>query len=205
MNSADSANVRIKVDPQMKNFAQDLTDEYAGYGRGEVGKSIDDFIASVGDDGSVSVRDAIKFRRLVDKMRGSASFRNPKVGDNLKYWADDLRGAINTIDGIGDLNSEYAKALKASTLLEKRIASSGGKMPVGALEMYTAIPEDGKGVLGTAAVVAKRLVNSPRIQMGAANLANKAGKASEKALRAGAATRRVLPELVRNAQQQQEF
>lgn len=194
--TAEAAKVKIPVEKGMKQFAKDLAEEYSGYGRGEVATKVDDFVASISDDGTVSVKEAIKFRRLIDSLRSKASFRNPKVGDNLQYWADDLRSTINGIDGIGDINKNYSLAMKAKELLGRKIVSESGKQPVGALEMYTAIPQntgDGFSLAGLGAVAAKRSINSSRFQMGVNELAQTLGNSTP----FGVATRRILPEVVR--------
>lgn len=200
METAEAAKVRISVDKGLKSFADDLAEEYAGYGRGEVTKNISSFIDDMADDGSVSVKEAIKFRRLIDKLRTSASFRNPRVGDNLKYWADDLRVAVNSIDGIGALNKDYAMSLRAADALMKKGISENNKQLIGALEMYTvglpALAEN-PSLIGAGLVAGKRLVNSPRFQMGAGRTIKNLGNSSK----TGIATRRILPEVVRDTTQ----
>lgn len=199
--TADASKIKVPVEKGMRDFAKDLAEEYSGYGRGEVAKKVDDFVASIADDGTVSVKEAIKFRRLIDSLRSKASFRNPRVGDNLQYWADDLRSTINGIDGIGDINKNYSLAMKAKDILGRKIVSESGRQPVGALEMYTAIPqasgENGFSLAGLGAVLAKRSINSSRFQMGVNELANTLGQSTP----FGVATRRILPEVVRDGMQ----
>ena len=201
METAEAANVRIPVDKGLKSFADDLAEEYAGHGRGEIGKEVQTFINSIDETGKVSVKDAIKFRRLIDKLRPQASFRNPKVADNVKYWADDLRGMINDIDGIGNLNKDYAMAMKARDALIKKGMSESNKQLVGALEMYTvglpAVSEN-TSLTGAGLVAAKRLFNSPRMQMAGGRFIQGMGDSTK----AGIATRKIIPEVVRGSMQQ---
>lgn len=200
METAEAAQVRIPVDKGLKSFADDLAEEYAGHGRGEVTNSINKFVQDIGEDGTVSVKEAIGFRRLIDRLRTGASFRNPRVGDNLKYWADDLRGSINGVDGIGALNKDYAMALRAADALMKKGISESNKQLVGALEMYTvglpAIAEQ-PSLIGAGLVAGKRMVNSPRFQMAGGRLIQDMGNSS----RAGIAARRIIPEVVRDTTQ----
>lgn len=201
METAEAAKVRVPVDKGLKTFADDLAEEYAGHGRGEVTKQVQTFLDDMADDGTVSVKEAIKFRRLIDKMRGSTSFRNPRVGDNLKYWADDLRATVNNIDGIGALNKDYAMALKAADALMKKGVSESNKQLVGALEMYTVgLPavSDSPSLFGAGMVAAKRMVNSPRFQMAGGRFIQNMGNSSK----TGIATRRILPEVVRDSMQE---
>lgn len=200
METAEAAKVRIPVDKGLKSFADDLAEEYAGHGRGEVSNDVAKFIADIGDDGTVSVKEAIRFRRLVDRLRTGASFRNPRVGDNLKYWADDLRGAINNVDGIGALNKDYAMALRAADALMKKGISESNKQLVGALEMYTIglpVLAEPSSAIGAGLVAGKRLVNSPRFQMAGGRFIQDMGNSSK----AGIAARRIVPEVVRDTMQ----
>lgn len=197
MKTAEAAKKRIVVDPGLKAFADEMADEYAGYGRGEIAGKVQDFLTDIGDDGTVSVKEAIKFRRLVDQFRTSASFRNPKVADNMKYWADDLRIAVNNVDGIGGLNKDYSMALRAAEALMKKAKSEGNKQLVGALEMYTVgLPavSDANSLFGAGLVAGKRLLNSPRMQMGLGRTIQDLGNSTTK----GVAARRIIPEVVRD-------
>ena len=200
MDTAEAASVRVPVDKGLKSFADDLVEEYSGYGRGEIGKEVQAFVNSIDETGSVSVRDAIKFRRLIDKLRPQASFRNPKVADNVQYWADDLRGMINNIDGIGNINKDYAMAMKARDALIKKGMSESNKQLIGALEMYTAgLPAiaENPSLVGAGLVAAKRLFNSPRMQMAGGRFVQNMGTSSK----AGIATRKIIPEVVRGSMQ----
>lgn len=203
MDAADSANVKIPVDKGLKSFADDLAEEYAGYGRGEVGAKVQNFLDSIDENGTTSVRDAIKFRRLIDSLRSKASFRNAKVGDNIAYWADDMRSAINSIDNIGALNKDYAMAMRARDALIRKAISEENKQLVGALEMYTAampMTSGAPNMAGVGAVAGKRMLNSPKGQMFLAGAAKNLGNSTK----AGIGFRRILPEVVRDTMQQSE-
>lgn len=203
MDAADSANVKIPVDKGLRNFADDLAEEYAGYGRGEVGAKVQNFLDSIDENGTTSVRDAIKFRRLIDSLRSKASFRNAKVGDNIAYWADDMRNAINSIDNIDALNKDYAMAMRARDALIRKAISEENKQLVGALEMYTAampMTSGAPNMAGVGAVAGKRMLNSPKGQMFLARTAKNLGNSTK----AGIGFRRILPEVVRDTVQPSE-
>ncbi len=191
--TAEAAKVRVPVDRGLTDFAKDFAEEYSKFGRGEVGKEAQAFLDDIADDGTVSVKNALLFRRTIDKVRGTASFRNPRVADNMKYWADDLRGVVNGIDGIGGINKEYAMSIKAADALMRKGISEGNKQLVGAMEMFTAgIPmaTDNPSLIGMGIVTGKRLMNSPRFQMGAARTLQNLPNSSA----TGVATRRLIPE-----------
>ncbi len=194
MDTAEAAKIRVPVDPGLRSFVDDLAQEYSGYGRGEVSKEIQTFIDDITDD-TVSVRSAIKLKRLIDnRLRSGASFRNPRVGDNLAYWADDLRGSINNIDGLGGINKDYAMALKARDALVKKGMSESNKQLLGALEMYTiAQPalEGAQSLSGIGIVAAKRLANSPRFQMAGGRFIQNLGNSTK----AGVAARSFLSDM----------
>ncbi len=192
--TAEASKIRIPVDKGLKSFADDFVEEYSKYGRGEVAKDAQAFLDDIADDGTVSVKNALLFRRTIDKVRSGASFRNPKVADNIKYWADDLRAAVNNADGIGAINKEYAMALRAAEALMKKGISEGNKQLVGAMEMFTAgipVATDNPSLMGFGIVAGKRALNNPRFQMGAARTLQNLGNSSAK----GVATRRILPVL----------
>lgn len=167
--SAEASKVKVPVHENLFKLAQNIQNDYATVGRGEVAQSADDFLRAV-KDGSVTVKDAIKFRRVLDKLRPENSFVNPKLGNELGYWSDDLRNIINNADGIGAINKEYASAIKASKRLIDYATSTGNTKAVGALEMYAlgggAVA--GEPVAGAVAVGAKRIMQSPRVLSGIA-------------------------------------
>lgn len=192
--TAEASKIRIPVDKGLKSFADDFVEEYSKYGRGEVAKDAQAFLDDIADDGTVSVKNALLFRRTIDKVRSNASFRNPRVADNIKYWADDLRAAVNNSDGIGAINKEYAMALRAAEALMKKGVSEGNKQLVGAMEMFTAgipVATDNPSLMGFGIVAGKRALNNPRFQMGAARTIQNLGDSTAK----GVATRRILPVL----------
>lgn len=167
--SAEASKVKVPVHENLFKLAQNIQGDYATVGRGEVAKSADDFLRAVKDN-SVSVKDAIKFRRVLDKLRPENSFVNPKLGNELGYWSDDLRNIINNADGIGSINKEYANAIKASKRLIDYATSVGNTKAVGALETYAlgggALA--GEPVAGAVTVGTKRLLQSPRVLSGVA-------------------------------------
>ena len=162
--SAEASKVKVPVHENLFKLAQNIQNDYATVGRGEVAQSADDFLRAVKDN-SISVKDAIKFRRVLDKLRPDTSFVNPKLGNELGYWSDDLRKIINNSDGIGAINKEYASAIKASKKLIDYATSTGNTKAVGALETYVlgggAIA--GEPLASGLTVGVKRLVQSPRI------------------------------------------
>lgn len=167
--SAEASKVRVPVHENLFKLAQNIQNEYQSVGRGEVAQSADDFLRAVKNN-SVSVKDAIKFRRVLDKLRPESSFANPKLSSELGYWSDDLRTIVNNADDIGAINKEYASAIKASKRLIDYATSLGNTKAVGALEMYAlgggAVA--GEPVAGALAVGTKRLLQSPRILSGIA-------------------------------------
>ena len=188
MDTAKNSGVNIMVDPGALATAKSVAEEYADYGKGEVAQKAQNFINSIGEDGAASVEDTIKFRRLLDSLRSKASFRNAKVGDNISYWADELRGQINDIPALGQINKDYAMAMKARDALIAKAKSENNKMILGALEAYTAAMPlmdgavDGvNGLAGAAVVAAKRIVNSPRYQTSIAQGLNTLGDTTKKA------------------------
>lgn len=133
--SAEASKVRVPIHENLFKLAQNIQKDYAEVGRGEIATTADDFLRAVKDN-SVSVKDAIKFRRVLDKLRPENSFLNPKFGNELGYWSDDLRNVINNSDGIGAINKEYANAIKASKRLIDYATSVGNTKAIGALETY---------------------------------------------------------------------
>jgi hypothetical protein len=189
IDTARKSGVNIVVDPGAIRTAQSVAEEYADYGKGEVAKKADDFLKSIADDGTASVEDAIKFRRTLDGLRSKASFRNAKVGDNISYWADELRGQINGIPALGQINKDYAMAMKARDALITKAVSENNKMILGALEAYTAAmplmnrtaAEGGASNLAGAAIVAaKRFANNTGVQTKIAQGLNTLGDVTKK-------------------------
>lgn len=162
--SAEASKVKVPVHENLFKLAQTIQDDYATVGRGEISQSADDFLRAV-KDGSVSVKDAIKFRRVLDKLRPENSFVNPKFGNELGYWSDDLRNVINNSDGIGAINKQYSSAIKAREALINYAKNTGNTKALGALEAYVL---GGGAMTGQAAesagvVLAKRITQSPRV------------------------------------------
>lgn len=114
--TAKSITQPVKVPDQVLKLADDLRIEFGDYGQGEVADDIARFIASV-KDGTAPVEQVIYFRRLLDSLRTKSSFRNAKIGDNVSYWADNLRNVINNIDELGTINKDYALAIRAKDAL----------------------------------------------------------------------------------------
>lgn len=165
ISSAEAAKKTIKVDPNLKKFAQSIKTEFQDIGRGEVAKQADEFLKSVKGN-NVSVKSAIMFRRLLDNtLRTKSSFNRPAIADNISYWAEDLRGAINSIDEIGAINKDYALAIKAREALIKAATSLNNQKALGALEAYALGGGIATGLSAPAiaTVLAKRAVQSPRI------------------------------------------
>lgn len=162
--SADASKVKVPVHENLFKLAQNIMKDYETVGRGEVAQSADDFLRAVKDN-SVSVKDAIKFRRVLDKLRPENSFVNPKLGNELGYWSDDLRKIVNDADGIGAINKEYSSAIKARKALINYATSVGNTKAIGALEGYvlggSAIT--GEPLSGAVAVAMKRAAQSPRV------------------------------------------
>ena len=165
--SADASKVKVPVHENLFKLAQNIMKDYETVGRGEIASSADDFLRAVKDN-SVSVKDAIKFRRVLDKLRSENSFVNPKLGNELGYWSDDLRKIVNDADGIGAINKEYTSAIKARKALINYATSVGNTKALGALEGYvlggSAIT--GEPVSGAVTVALKRLAQSPRVLSG---------------------------------------
>lgn len=181
ISSAEASKVRIPVEANLFKMAQGIQSDFQDVGRGEIAQKADQFLRSVKDN-SVSVKDAISFRRLIDNtLRTKSSFNNPALADNLSYWAEDLRKSINNADGIGSVNKEYTQALKARSALIKAATSQGNQKALGALESYAL----GGGIIagepisGVATVAAKRALQSPnitsRLAQGAKNLPKSSG------------------------------
>lgn len=167
--SAEASKVRVPVHENLFKLAQNIQKDYSTVGRGEVSQSADDFLRAVNNN-SVSVKEAIKFRRVLDKLRPESSFVNPKLSSELGYWSNDLHNAINNADGIGAINKEYTSAIKASKKLVDYATSVGNTKAVGALEMYAlgggALA--GEPVSGALTVGVKRVVQNPRVLSGLA-------------------------------------
>lgn len=169
--SAEASKIRVPIHENLFKLAQNIQDDYASVGRGEISQVADDFLRGVKDN-SVSVKDAILFRRILDKLRPQNSFVNPKLGNELGYWSDDLRTIINNSDGIGAINQEYTSALKARQALINYATSTGNTKALGALEAYAL---GGGAVVGepvSAAVTVgvKRLTQNPKVLSGVSQL-----------------------------------
>lgn len=165
ISSAEASKTRIPVEPNLFKMAQGIQSNFQDVGRGEIAQKADKFLQAVKDN-TVSVKDAIEFRRLIDNtLRTRSSFNNPTLADNLAYWANDLRKSINATDGIGAVNKDYGQAIKARDALIKAATAADNKKALGALEAYTI----GGGIathlslpaLGT--VVGKRVIQSPAV------------------------------------------
>lgn len=187
IDAAQKSNVNIVVDDNLKKLATDIANEYADFGKGEKAKEALNFLSNIGEDGAVSVEDAIKFRRTLDGLRPKSSFVATKAGDNISYWADSLRGQINDIPALGQINKDYAMAMKARDALINKAKSENNKMVLGALEAYTAAmplmnaAEGGANSLsGLAVVSAKRALNNPAVQTNLAQGLNKLGDTTVK-------------------------
>ncbi len=161
--SADAAKVKVPVHENLFKLAQNIQKDYENVGRGEIATSADDFLRAVKDN-SISVKDAIKFRRVLDKLRPENSFVNPKFGNELGYWSDDLRTIINNTDEIGTINKDYAKAIKARQSLINYATTNNNTKALGALEAYVlgGGAMTGQAAPALATIIAKRTVQSPR-------------------------------------------
>jgi len=187
--AADASGVKIKTPIELKKLAIGLKEEYAGHGRGEIAGQIDEFIKQA-NKGEVSVREGLQFRRFLDGLRKRTSFRNPKVGDDLAYWANDLRNQINAVNDIGQLNKDYAFAIKAAESLKATAKSSNNQKVIGAIESYFeggAIVA-GEGLSGLGVIGAKRIVQSAGFQSNLAQGLNNLGNSSK----AGIGTRALI-------------
>lgn len=165
INSAEASKVRIPVESNMVKMAQGIKADFQDVGRGEIAQKADQFLKAV-DNNSVSVKDAIGFRRLIDNtLRTKSSFNNPGLADNLSYWAEDLRKSINGADGIGDINKDYSQAIKARQALINAATSQGNQKALGALESYALGGSvlAGEPISGVATVATKRALQSPNI------------------------------------------
>jgi len=178
--SAEASKKRISVAPNLFKMAQGIQSDFQDVGRGEIASKADQFLRSVKDN-SVSVKDAIDFRRLIDNtLRTKSSFNNPALADNLAYWAEDLRKAINNTDGIGEINKDYTQAIKAREALINAATSAGNTKALGALESYAI----GGGMLtgepasGLLTVMAKRTLGSPRATSNIAQIVKNLPKSS---------------------------
>jgi hypothetical protein len=167
--SAEASKIKVPVHQNLFKLAQNIMKDYETVGRGEIATSADDFLRAVKDN-SVTVKDAIKFRRVLDSLRTENSFVNPKLGNELGYWSDDLREIINNSDGIGAINKEYSNAIKARKALINYATSTGNQKALGALEAYFlgggAITGQTAPTVGT--IIAKRTVQNPRVLSGTA-------------------------------------
>lgn len=198
VNAAERSGARVDVPPNLKNLALKLKEEYADYGRGEITAKVDDFIKDIGKDGTMSVRKALDLRRFLDKLRTKTSFRNPKIGDDIAYWADDLRGQVNKINDIGQINKDYAFAIQAKDALIRAARSLNNQKVLGAFEGYFegGAMLAGKPLEGAAIIGAKRLTQSPNIQSRVAQGLNKIGDSTKK----GIVTRAFLGKKVADSQ-----
>lgn len=163
--SAEASNKRITIEPNLFKLAQKIQADFQDVGRGEIAKQADDFLRSVNNN-SVSVKDAIKFRRLIDNtLRTKSSFNNPTLADNLAYWAEDLRGAINNVGEIGKINKDYAQAIKARDAIIKFATTVGNQRAISALEAYVlgGGAAAGAGGPALATVLFKKGIQSPRV------------------------------------------
>lgn len=158
--SAAAAKKTIPVEPNLVKLAQKLKADFANSGRGEIMKNADDFL-NAAKDGNVSVKDALIFRRVLDGLRTKGSFINTQAGDDISYWAEDLRKAVNSIDDIGAINKDYAMAIKAREALIKEATARGNDKAVGALEAYAV---GFGGPKGAAIVGAKRIMQTAKMK-----------------------------------------
>jgi hypothetical protein len=165
--AAAESGARVPVDPKLQTFLASTADEFKDVGRGELADKVGNLVSNIDEKGTMSAQDAIDARRLLDQMRARTSFTNPKLVDNLKYWADDLRGSINdipTADGkIGDINKDYSFFIKARDALVKKAVQTGNKEAVNALdEVMVGLPlAEGHGLSGIIPAIANKTVNSP--------------------------------------------
>lgn len=182
--TAGKSTVRVPIDKNLDDFAKKLSENYADFGKGEFAKSIDDIMSRADDNGTLSLKDTIALRRILDGLRSKASYKGLNVGDNLQYWSDSLRKVINNSDGLGDVNKDYAFALQARDALIKKAQQDGNKQVLGALEAYVAgEPLASAGNPGGfIAVAAKRTVNSPTFQTNAGQFFNKLGESTKKGI-----------------------
>lgn len=165
INTAEAAKKRITVEPNLFKMAQGIMADFKDVGRGEIASQADEFLRAVKDN-SVSVKNAIKFRRLIDNtLRTKSSFNNPALADNLSYWADDLRKSINAVDGLGAINKDYALALKARDAIIKAAVTVKNQPALGALESYAlgGGMATGAGLPALATIAGKRAARSARV------------------------------------------
>ncbi len=158
--SAEAAKKTISIEKNLLKLAKKLQADFKDSGRGEIAKEADDFIKAIKDN-TVSVKDALKFRRLLDSLRTKGSFLNNQSGDDVAYWADDLRKSVNAIDDIGTLNKDYAHAIMAREALIKAATSANNQNALGALEAYAI---GFGGPTGVGIVAAKRATQSPNVR-----------------------------------------
>lgn len=191
--TARAQNARIKVDPDFVEFLKGIKEKYSKGPFKEVVKTADDYLNGIDDVGSVDVEKTLKVKRMLDGFRSEASFRDPTIGSDIKGWSNVLRGNVNDFAEIGGINKEYSKTIQAIKAVQKKFAQNGNKQVVGALESYTAalplldgVGDGASNFFGAAVVAAKRAVNSPRVQMSAAQTIKNLGDSTAKGVGARA-------------------
>lgn len=182
--SAEASKVKIPVEQNLFKLAQGIQTDFQSVGRGEIAKKADQFLRSVKDN-SVTLKDAIQFKRLLtNTLQSKSALNNPTLIDNLSYWAADLTQQINNVDKLGEINKDYSQAMKARQALINAATAQGNQKALGALESYAI----GGGIIageplsGAMTVGVKRALQSPnvtsRIAQGIKNLPNSSAAGS---------------------------
>lgn len=153
ISNAKAKQVRIPIEKDLKNFAIKIKAEYKTSPFKNISQDADEFLRSIGKDGTADVASSLKFKRTLDSLRSKSSFNNTRIGDDLVGWSDILRTKVNGLGGLGEINKNYALALKARDALIKRAVSEQNKPLLGVLDAVALAAGDltGLGVLAAKA------------------------------------------------------
>lgn len=178
------ANKKVSIsvkEPQIVNVLDDIVDDYANVGLGEVSvkaKGLSDAIKS--GKGTLDGTTALELRRFLDGMRLTSSFDKPvsklsMTQSNFKTLSDVVRGRLNEVEGVGGLMKDYSFYIDALEELAKEGAKRGNTQVLGLVDSLFL---GGASVSNTPAIplgiaAGRRIVQSPSVLTGTAQKLSK--------------------------------
>lgn len=200
ISSAQAQGKRIPVDKDFMSFIETVWDDYAtGPYKNKVLPIINKYLGSIDETGTADVASTLEVKRLLDKLRPDATFKNASIGTDMKGWSEILRSSVNDIPELSAINKNYSKALSAAEAIYKRAAQEGNKQLVSQLDTILAVSpivvREGaprvNDLAGLAAVAARKTIANPGVQMNVAQGIKKLGQSTP----VGVATRSVVGSL----------
>lgn len=177
--------IKVENKKGLLNVLEGIRSQFTGqYDEKLATKEVSQYIKQV-KTGKVTADTLMNMRRLIDKQRVAASYRDlgGKISlsqESYKAAADALRSKLNNLPGMGSVMKDYSFSIEALEALAKEAQRKGNAQVLGMIDsiLFTGGATAGGPLVGAGSFLARKTLSSAPVATGLAQGLNTLGRAT---------------------------